>query len=93
MQQQLNSEVAVITGGSRGIGRAVATDFVKRGIKVVIGDIRDTEGEAVVKELNERYYYVVALLSFNYTITSRYEGPRHYRLRKKRERARKKRYH
>ncbi|KAG2228316.1 hypothetical protein INT45_011108 [Circinella minor] len=53
MEQQLNGKVAVITGGSRGIGQAVAADFVKKGIKVVIGDIRDTEGEAVVKELNK----------------------------------------
>ncbi|KAI9488619.1 hypothetical protein BDB00DRAFT_877198 [Zychaea mexicana] len=50
---QLNGKVAVVTGGSRGIGKATATEFVKRGVKVVIGDVLDTEGEATVRELNE----------------------------------------
>ena len=54
---QLGGKVVVITGGSRGIGRAVAEAFSKLGAKIVIGDIRDSEGEAVVKALNERCLY------------------------------------
>ncbi|KAI8145471.1 hypothetical protein BJV82DRAFT_603796 [Fennellomyces sp. T-0311] len=49
----LEGKVAVITGASRNIGKAVAAEMIKRGAKVVIGDILDAEGEATVKEFNE----------------------------------------
>ncbi|KAI9471388.1 hypothetical protein BDB00DRAFT_943696 [Zychaea mexicana] len=48
------SKVAVITGGSRGIGYNVAAALVAKGAKVVLGDILDKEGEAAAKELNTR---------------------------------------
>ncbi|KAI9270596.1 hypothetical protein BDA99DRAFT_502223 [Phascolomyces articulosus] len=50
---QFNGKVAVVTGASRGIGQALATELVRRGVKVVIGDIRDAEGETVVQQLND----------------------------------------
>ena len=37
----LDDKTAFITGGSSGIGRAVAEAFVARGARVVVGDIRD----------------------------------------------------
>ena len=36
MQQQLNGKVAVVTGGSRGIGLAIARALVAQGVKVTI---------------------------------------------------------
>ena len=48
------SKVAVITGGSRGIGYNVAKELVARGASVVIGDILDKQGEVAIKEFNER---------------------------------------
>jgi NAD(P)-dependent dehydrogenase (short-subunit alcohol dehydrogenase family) len=43
--------VAVITGGASGIGRSCATEFARRGARVVIGDINETRLEETVSEL------------------------------------------
>lgn len=51
----LKDKVVVITGGSRGIGKAVADAVVENGGNVVIGDILDKEGNATVEELNQKY--------------------------------------
>jgi NAD(P)-dependent dehydrogenase (short-subunit alcohol dehydrogenase family) len=48
----LESKVAIITGGAHGIGAAIARVFVSRGAKVLVGDILDDEGTAVASELN-----------------------------------------
>lgn len=43
----LENQVAVITGGSRGIGRAIAEEFVNAGADVVIADIMEADVEWV----------------------------------------------
>ncbi|KAG2228309.1 hypothetical protein INT45_011101 [Circinella minor] len=53
IDKQYAGKVAVITGGSRNIGKAIAVELVKYGAKIVIGDIRDADGDATVRELNE----------------------------------------
>lgn len=55
---RVTGKVALISGGSRGIGAASARALVAEGAKVVIGDILDDEGGAVVKELGDDARYV-----------------------------------
>jgi NAD(P)-dependent dehydrogenase (short-subunit alcohol dehydrogenase family) len=48
---RLNNKVAVITGAGSGIGRESALLFAREGARVVVADVADAAGEAVVEEL------------------------------------------
>ena len=50
---RLKDKVALISGGARGLGAADARLFAKEGAKVVIGDVLETEGPQVEREINE----------------------------------------
>lgn len=47
----LADKVAIVTGGAKGIGRAVARRLAKEGAKVVIADVSDEDGASVVSEI------------------------------------------
>ena len=46
-----STQVALVTGGNRGIGLAIAGQLAARGIRVVIGARKPAEGEAAVAQL------------------------------------------
>jgi glucose 1-dehydrogenase len=48
---RLNGKVAIVTGGARGIGLAIARRYVAEGAKVVIADVDQTSGEAAARAL------------------------------------------
>jgi dihydroanticapsin dehydrogenase len=54
-----SEKVAIVTGGSMGIGASTVKLLVEKGHKVVIGDIAENEGEALAKELNKSSYSVL----------------------------------
>ncbi len=50
---RLTGRVAVVTGGASGIGAATVRKFAASGAKVVIGDMNETAGKALIEELTE----------------------------------------
>ena len=48
---ELTDKVAIVTGAASGIGRAGARAFAAAGARVVVADINETNGRAVVEEL------------------------------------------
>ena len=55
---RLEGKVALISGGARGMGEAFGRAMVAQGAKVVLGDVLDTEGEAVAADLGSAATYV-----------------------------------
>src|SRR5499425_1428859 len=55
---RLKGKVALITGGSSGIGEATTRLFVEEGAAVVVADIQDDRGQRLVKEFGSRASYV-----------------------------------
>jgi 3alpha(or 20beta)-hydroxysteroid dehydrogenase len=58
MGDRLAGRTAIVTGGARGTGAAIATTFVAEGATVVVADILDERGRALVAELGDHARYV-----------------------------------
>jgi NAD(P)-dependent dehydrogenase (short-subunit alcohol dehydrogenase family) len=50
---RLKDKVAIVTGGSSGIGRAIALGYVREGAKVVIAALRQDDSKEVVNEIKK----------------------------------------
>jgi NAD(P)-dependent dehydrogenase (short-subunit alcohol dehydrogenase family) len=48
MARQFENQVALVTGGSNGIGRATAIAFAREGAKVIVSDVAEGAGEETV---------------------------------------------
>ena len=55
---KLDGKVAVVTGGSSGIGKATVQLLVEEGARVVFGDIQDDRGKNLAEELGENVVYL-----------------------------------
>ncbi len=58
MSNRLEGKVAIITGGSSGIGAAAARRFVAEGAKVVISDVNVKDGQALADEYKDSMVFV-----------------------------------
>lgn len=50
-----SGKVALVTGGSSGIGRATAIDFAQKGASVVVADVNLEEGNKTVAQIEEAH--------------------------------------
>jgi len=57
MSKRLEGKVAVITGAASGIGAVTAEKFVEHGARVVLGDIQEPEGRAMVEKLGDAAHF------------------------------------
>jgi NAD(P)-dependent dehydrogenase (short-subunit alcohol dehydrogenase family) len=61
--RSLDGEIAIITGGSRGIGRATVEVFVAHGASVVFCDLDADLGQSVAREVGDRARFIAADVS------------------------------
>ena len=51
--KKFSDKVALVTGGTSGIGKATAIEFARAGAKVVLSGRREKEGAKVVAEIQK----------------------------------------
>jgi NAD(P)-dependent dehydrogenase (short-subunit alcohol dehydrogenase family) len=61
--QEFAGKVAVVTGGASGIGFGMATRFAEEGMTVVLADIEEPALEAAVRQLRQREFEVLGVVT------------------------------
>lgn len=59
---RLEGKVAIVTGGAQGMGRAIALRYAQEGARVVIGDLKQADGQKVVDEITAKNGQAVAVM-------------------------------
>ena len=67
---RLEGKSALVTGGARGIGRAISEAFVREGADVAIADLLEDEAQALAEQLGPKAKGVRLDVSSRDSITS-----------------------
>jgi NAD(P)-dependent dehydrogenase (short-subunit alcohol dehydrogenase family) len=54
----IKSKIAIVTGGASGLGEAVVRSLIKAGASVVIADLNEEKGKALVNELGRKAKFI-----------------------------------
>ena len=54
---EIANKVFVVTGAASGLGAGTVRMLVANGAKVVLADVQDAPGEALARELGQRYVH------------------------------------
>lgn len=65
---RLKDQVALITGGAQGIGRAVAETYAKEGCKISICDVNEPVAQATADEIKGKYGVDTFAMKVNVTV-------------------------
>jgi len=55
MTKRLYNKVAIVTGGSRGIGKGIVISLISNGAKVVIMDLNEEDGKLTESQINKNF--------------------------------------